>query len=486
MRYSLRNLTNRLCACLVLTFLSLLILVASCTPTEKPPVVLKPTGSPCSSIAIACFDELARQPLQLICFRPTSRWSTTALTYQLTNVLPGLDEQMQRDAVDRAFALWADASKLTFTSVTTGADLNISFEEGDHGDDFPFDGLGSNLGHAFFPGSGMPGEVHLCATENWVIGEAAESEIDLFAVLVHEIGHGLGVEHSLNATAVMLPSYMGTIDALAEDDIDSIQKLYGSADGTVARLETPAPQDFKEPANFDITIDPDTDGDGIPDTIEVFVLNTDPVEEDSDGDGTLDFMEVFVGGTDPIVSDLTGTNTGSDILQAQLLIDDVEAAVFAVGDGVSNITSLTSISATELYQLILQQFDETIDPLMPVVNVSQITFFVDDISLLDGTTFVLADFPGAIQIIRIMDGVTISGDGGSQSSSDGTTSGSLSLNISGGRLTGSFDFTITTPFEISTTGDQLQGSNHVLRVIANDIDISTNFQQVGSEVFTSP
>ncbi len=496
MRCGLRSITNRFAACVAILFLVLSISIVSCTPTTKPPVVaLKPVGSPCQSIAIACYDALARQPLQIICFRPTSRWATTDLTYRLTNVLPALDEQMQRDALDQAFALWADASQLTFTAVTAGADLNISFVAGDHGDTFPFDGSGSNLGHAYFPGSGRPGDVHLCDTENWVIGGSQEGDIDLFTVLVHEIGHALGVEHSLNDDAVMWPSYMGSIVALAEDDIDSIQKLYGSADGTVSPLETPSPADFKEPANFDITIDPDTDGDGIPDTIEVYVLNTDPVDEDSDGDGTPDFMEVFVGGTDPIVSSLTITGPGSNKLQVQLSKDDVEATVFAVGDGVSIISSVAfpdTTTGTEFYQLTLQQFDTVMDPLMPVTNVSQLSILVDDTSVLDGTTYALADFPGLVQIIMIIDGQTTGGQvgtselTGSQSLLTGTPAGSLTLTISGGRLTGSFDMSIASIFDITIIDQQLQGANSVLHSVANNIDISTSFQQMGSEVIVTP
>lgn len=440
---------------------------------------------------------MARQPFQIICFRPTSRWPTTDLTYRLVNVLPGLDEPSQRDAVDRAFALWAEASQLTFTSVTAGADLNISFESGDHGDAFPFDGPGSNLGHAFFPGSGMPGEIHLCETENWVIGDAGEGEIDLFAVLVHEIGHGLGVEHSLSENAIMRPSYTGSIDALAADDIDSIQKLYGSADGSVARLETPSPADFKEPANFDITIDPDTDGDGIPDSIEVFILNSNPINSDSDGDGTPDFKEVFVDGTDPVVLNVTGTNADVNTLQVQLLIDDVETAVFAAGDGKSIISSIsfqdTTILGSQFYQLILQQFDVTSDPFMPIANVSQFLIFVDDVSILDGSTIALADFPGFVQIVSVLDGETISGQvglggliGGGGGVSSGAPSGSLSLKLSGGRLTGSFDLSITSTFDISISGGQLQGTSSLLRAVANNIDISTDFQQLDSELFTIP
>jgi len=276
------------------------------TPGPRVPCMADPTrcqsligGSTCESGM--CFDELARQQAQIICFRATSRWQHTDLTYRVDNFLEGIEPGLQLDAFARAFAVWADSSALTFTRVEDGpADITLQFLLGDHDDLFPFDGSGGNLGHAFFPGSGDPGVVHLCADEQWVLNGASANEIDLFSVLVHEIGHALGVEHSLESNAVMWPAYTGPIEGLAPDDVDAIQKLYGSADGSVPPLDDPTPADFKTPVNLAIFDDPDADSDGIPDTIEVFVLNTDPVLADSDDDGSPDFLEVFVAGTDAV------------------------------------------------------------------------------------------------------------------------------------------------------------------------------------------
>ena len=43
-----------------------------------------------------------------------------------------------------AFAVWSDVSKLEFTqfSPSQDGDIQIEFLKGDHGDQFPFDGLG--------------------------------------------------------------------------------------------------------------------------------------------------------------------------------------------------------------------------------------------------------------------------------------------------------------------------------------------------------
>ena len=46
-----------------------------------------PVGTPCGEFGVACFDELARQPANIICFHPQSRWSRTLLTWCLAHAL---------------------------------------------------------------------------------------------------------------------------------------------------------------------------------------------------------------------------------------------------------------------------------------------------------------------------------------------------------------------------------------------------------------
>ena len=51
---------------------------------------------------------------------------------------------------------------------------------------------------------------------------------------------------------------------------------------------------------------PDTDGDGLPDGVEVNLLETDPLNVDTDGDGLSDGVEVTTLGTDPLDPDTDG------------------------------------------------------------------------------------------------------------------------------------------------------------------------------------
>ncbi|XP_008828305.1 interstitial collagenase-like [Nannospalax galili] len=96
------------------------------------------------------------------------RWQKTHLTYRLTNYETHLPREVVDRSIDRAFKLWSDVSPLTFSRIFEDeADIMITFFRGDHNDNNPFDGPGNLLAHAFQPGPGIGGDIHIDADETW-------------------------------------------------------------------------------------------------------------------------------------------------------------------------------------------------------------------------------------------------------------------------------------------------------------------------------
>uniref|UniRef100_A0A671RMP1 Matrix metalloproteinase-17-like n=1 Tax=Sinocyclocheilus anshuiensis TaxID=1608454 RepID=A0A671RMP1_9TELE len=148
--------------------------------------------------------------------RAASTWTRRNINWRLRSYPPSskLSREMIRSLVYYALRVWADPTLLEFHEVRgpEGADLQIDFLRGPHGDGYPFDGAGGSVGHAFFPSDpDRAGGVHLDAEEKWAFRQPATEGTDLFTVLVHELGHALGLTHSSSRQSVMRPYYQGPL-----------------------------------------------------------------------------------------------------------------------------------------------------------------------------------------------------------------------------------------------------------------------------------
>ncbi|XP_078077860.1 matrix metalloproteinase-20-like [Mustelus asterias] len=157
------------------------------------------------------------------------RWRKPYVTYRVVNYVPRLSYFEVEDAIWRAVSVWQKAIPLNFVRVhNIEADIMISFERRAHGDNFPFDGRGGTLAHAFSPAPGIGGNIHFDRDEKWTVRRYG---VNLFHVATHEFGHALGLGHSKHRSAVMYPTYkhhQSNILSLSWDDIRAVQNLYGT------------------------------------------------------------------------------------------------------------------------------------------------------------------------------------------------------------------------------------------------------------------
>ncbi|XP_054989590.1 matrilysin [Sorex araneus] len=159
------------------------------------------------------------------------RWPSKVVTYRILSYTEDLSHVVVNQLVAKALDMWSREIPLSFRRVRRGnADIMIGFARGAHGDNYPFDGPGNTLAHAFSPGQGLGGDAHFDKDEFWTDGTVSIG-INFLITATHEFGHSLGLGHSSDPNAVMYPTY-SNVDPkefkLSQDDIDGIQKLYGT------------------------------------------------------------------------------------------------------------------------------------------------------------------------------------------------------------------------------------------------------------------
>lgn len=155
-------------------------------------------------------------------------WANRDVTYQFSNWPKLPSENEVRLAFERAFASWSLVCPLRFTEVNRKGDMRIGFASGRHDDDFPFDGLGAVLAHAFYPDwpDRLRGDVHIDTAESWSTeDDPALGVRDLESVALHEIGHAIGLTHATDTRSIMFPNYQ-VARVPHDSDVVRIRSLY--------------------------------------------------------------------------------------------------------------------------------------------------------------------------------------------------------------------------------------------------------------------
>lgn len=183
---------------------------------------------------------------------PLGGWKNRNLTFRILPIqdkmlfsfnggleMPRIYKSQKLKAIRKAFRAWERVSTITFTEVFDNRPvvmpdiivddpfddhIDVLFAAYDHGDPIPFDGRLGALGHAFWPAFG--GDLHLDESELWDLGKPLPA-VDLFQVVLHELGHALGLGHTNVFEAIMYPFYRLRENVQFDsDDIDGLKFLY--------------------------------------------------------------------------------------------------------------------------------------------------------------------------------------------------------------------------------------------------------------------
>jgi len=179
-----------------------------------------------------------REYRQMIEFVRT-KWTKQQLTFCVVESLPGVKNSEQTALTQQAFDAWTDVCGLPAVRAVDQSSADMVFGVG-KGRRYNFDGPGGTLAWAYLPqGDNRQLQCRCDLSEQWAFG-SSQRGIQYLIVIMHEIGHLLGLEHSQVMSALMAPTYNARVwQPQQDDDVSRIVDLYGPAESRPADPEQP-------------------------------------------------------------------------------------------------------------------------------------------------------------------------------------------------------------------------------------------------------
>uniref|UniRef100_A0A1I7YZX5 ZnMc domain-containing protein n=1 Tax=Steinernema glaseri TaxID=37863 RepID=A0A1I7YZX5_9BILA len=185
-------------------------------------------------------DELPPQDRRPIWHKPILTWNISSFSDQLS-------EGETREAIHRAFSAWEKALPMNFLEISQGrnADIVIGFAERKPKESRDITGTSAAETNG--------ARILLWNDQEWsyLDRQSAPEATDLYHVLLHEIGHVLGMEHSQDKSSIMYPTFASKKKDIGHVDVENVRKLYGVLHGTAQGVPGSTEKERKCPKKLD-------------------------------------------------------------------------------------------------------------------------------------------------------------------------------------------------------------------------------------------
>lgn len=163
-------------------------------------------------------------------------------TWSLNDLPNKFDRKIVESELERAFSTWQMYVDIQFSRNNEQKEINKSFHidigffPKDHQQcsNNSFDGVSGILAHSTFPAFTNELFIHFDSDEDWMFDNIISfsnfftNRPVFFNVVLHEIGHVLGLVHSDDMSSIMYKTYSRFINFPSGKDIKKLQAIYGA------------------------------------------------------------------------------------------------------------------------------------------------------------------------------------------------------------------------------------------------------------------